>query len=215
MTDHLKQSISALLDEEASEIEVHRLLREFESEDDLKHVWIRYQQIRAVSQGHHHLSESQHLSLHSSISAAIAEEDHHDFEDETRPAWQKQTAGLAVAASLVLAVFVGVNVQQQGTAPEAEFVSTTPEAQVIDAQPVSTAASASTLGPQEMVAFNEEDLELRELDAEKQQRLREYLMRHDRMSQLNQRNNPVRTVTFPAQSGPVPAVPNQNSSGDN
>ena len=92
------------------------------------------------------------------------------------------------------AVFVSVNVQQQSRQPDAEIVST-PANQVIDVQPVSTGAVAQE--PQEMVAFNEEDLELRELDAEKQQRLREYLMRHDRMSQLNQRNNPVRTVTFP------------------
>ena len=203
MTDHLKQSISALLDDEASEIEVHRLLREFGAEGDLKHVWIRYQQIRAVSQGHHHLSESQHLSLHESISSAIAEEDHHDLGEPAKPSWQKQTAGFAVAASLVAAVFVSVNVQQQSRQPDAEIVST-PATQVIDVQPVSTGAVAQE--PQEMVAINEEDLELRELDAEKQQRLREYLMRHDRMSQLNQRNNPVRTVTFPT---------SQNSNGDN
>jgi hypothetical protein len=66
---------------------------------------------------------------------------------------------------------------------------------------------------EEMVAFNEDDLELRELDSDKQQRLREYLMRHDRSSQLNQMNNQTQTVTFP--QGPSANSPARNGSGKN
>ena len=207
MTEHLKQSISALLDEEASEIEVHRLLREFDADTEgqsgeLKASFVRYQQIRAVSQGHHRLSETQHLSLHASISDAIAAEDQHQWQGESRPSWQKQTAGLAVAASLVLAVFVGVNVQQQSQAVDAstlaanattEAVPASVSTTVIDAQPVATEVAETV----DMVAFNDEEMELRELDAEKQQRLREYLMRHDRSSQIK---NQTQTVLFPARA---------------
>jgi hypothetical protein len=41
-------------------------------------------------------------------------------------------------------------------------------------------------------------LELHELDEVKQQQLREYLMRHDRMSRLN---NNARTVNYQPKSG--------------
>lgn len=212
MTEQLKQSISALLDEEISEIEVHRLLREFDSDSsaktaELKSTWIRFQQIRAVSQGHHHLSETQHISLHDKISAAIAEEDHHEWSGKSQSNWQKPAAGLAVAASLVVAVFLGVNTQQQ-TNPGNDLVTSSPTQTtgVIDTQPVST----GSVNSEEIVAFNEDDLELRELDAVKQQQLREYLMRHDRMSQLNRRTQ---TVTFPA-NGTLPA-PARNGSENN
>ncbi len=207
MTEHLKQSISALLDEEISEIEVHRLLREFDSDDSLKETWVRYQQIRAVSQSQHHLSETQHLDLYSRISGAIDEEDHHEWQGDSRPAWQKQTAGLAVAASLVMAVFVGINVQEQKLNPESDLVAsgeTTIEASAVAAEPVSNVMEQ----PEEMVAFNDDELELRELDEAKRQQLREYLMRHDRSSQLNQMNNQTQTVTFPAQ--PSGKSPRQN-----
>lgn len=205
MTDHLKQSISALLDEEVSEIEVHRLLREFESDETLKHTWVRYQQIRAVSQGHHHLSESQHLDLHSRISAALDEEEHHDWQSESRPSWQKNTAGLAVAASLVMAVFVGVNLQQQGTSPASDLVATSEPAPVVDVQPVSTEAQPAD----GIVAFNEDDMQLKELNTQELQRLREYLMRHDRSSQLNQMSE-TQTVTFPAGQAPASSKSRKN-----
>lgn len=230
MTEHLKQSISALLDEEASEIEVHRLLREFESDGELRETWVRYQQIRAVAQTQHHLSEAQHLELHTSISAAIDEEIQHDLNHQSRPSWQKNTAGLAVAASLVMAVVVGMNVQQQDSGLNSDVASsevvTAIGTTIVDAQPVST-IPPSNFQPdagqvmsdvnqptEEMVAFNEDDLELRELDSDKQQRLREYLMRHDRSSQLNQMNNQTQTVTFPLQ-GPSANSPAQNGSGKN
>jgi sigma-E factor negative regulatory protein RseA len=222
VTEQLKQSISALLDDEISEIEVHRLLREFDSESELKSAelkgtWVRFQQIRAVSQGHHHLSESQHLALHSKISAAIADEDHHQWTGQTRPAWQKPAAGLAVAASLVVAVLVGINTQQQTTPTASDFVADT-QTQVINATPVSTNPDVSRDdNAAEMVAFNEDELELRELDVVKQQQLREYLMRHDRMSQMNQMNNHTRTVTFPANgvlNGTL-NVPQRETSGRN
>ena len=197
MTEHLKQSISALLDDEASEIEVHRLLREFGDDGDLKLSWIRYQQIRAVSQGNHHLSETQHISLHESISAAIYEEQDHEVTPVQRPSWQRQASGFAVAASLVAAVLVGVNLNQPNSASMTGLADTkTPR--VIDAQTVSTSVADQGFGPVSDTAFSEDELELHELDEVKQQQLREYLMRHDRMSRLN---NNARTVNYQPKSG--------------
>lgn len=209
MTDHLKQSISALLDEEASEIEVHRLLREFDSDDELKVSWVRYQQIRSVSQGQHVLSESQHLDLHARISSEVEAEETHSWQGPSVANWQKPVAGFAVAASLVVAVLVGVNFNQQlSPSSQGDQFASNPVSQsaitknnVVNAQLVSTngqnsfaePTSSPARTPQSAVAFNEIDLELKELDEDKQQRLREYLMRHDRMSQMS---NQTRTVNF-------------------
>ncbi|MFT4798194.1 MAG: sigma-E factor negative regulatory protein RseA [Candidatus Azotimanducaceae bacterium] len=197
MTDHLKQSISALLDDEASEIEVHRLLREFGDDGDLKTSWIRYQQIRAVSQGHHHLTESQHVSLHTRISAAIQDEESHELATIQRPGWQRQVAGFAVAASLVAAVLVGVNLNQPGNLVTPALVETqSPE--VINTQTVSFGSDDDNYQPNTDIAFSEDELELRELDEVKQQQLREYLMRHDRMSRMNSNT---RTVNYQPKTG--------------
>lgn len=202
MTDHLKQSISALLDEEASEIEVHRLLREFGDDDSLKLSWIRYQQIRAVSQGQHHLSEAQHLSLHDRISQAVQmDEGEHEWTETTQQNWRRPAAGFAVAASLVVAVLVGINFNQpmdvnnglnnsslvDVTNPVANPLSSSApfNSAPIDVQTVSTAETD--------IAFSEDEPDLRELDEVKQQQLREYLMRHDRMSQMNTNS---RTVNY-------------------
>jgi len=196
VTEHLKQSISALLDEEISEIEVHRLLREFDNHGELKASWVRFQQIRAVSQGHHRLSEAQHLSLHDKISAAIAEEDHHEWQGQEKSGWQKSAAGFAIAATLVFGVLIGINTQQTETGPGTLVADGGTGTSIVtpDVSPASFTDEPAT----EVVAFNEDDLELRELDEVKQQQLREYLMRHDRMSQLNNQTMP---VTFPAGSG--------------
>lgn len=200
MTDHLKQSISALLDDEASEIEVHRLLREFSEEGDdgeLKTSWIRYQQIRAVSQGHHHLSESQHVSLHTRISAAIDEEQSHELVTIQRPGWQRQVAGFSVAASLVVAVLVGVNLNQPSSSA-VPGLAQDDTSKTIDTLPVSFGADDQGFQTSMDIAFSEDELELRELDEVKQQQLREYLMRHDRMSRMN---NNTRIVNFQPKAG--------------
>ena len=68
----------------------------------------------------------------------------------------------------------------------------------IDVQTVSTSQKSGSQEPQGFsteteVAFSEDELDLRELDELKQQQLREYLMRHDRMSRLN---NNARTVNY-------------------
>ena len=89
MTDTNKESLSALIDGEASEIEVHKLLRHVKSiegeagsispeTEDLHRSWARYQEIRSVigpagskADGHSRMVASQHLALRLRISEAI------------------------------------------------------------------------------------------------------------------------------------------------
>ena len=208
MTDNLKESISAFMDDEISEIEIHRLLRAFSNESDEKaraeitRAGIVYQQISSVSasQAENALSISQHLDLHSRISSAIAEENV-VFEGQPAPArsWAKPVTGFAVAASLVMAVFVGnLGLQQDVNLPVAE---STPS-KAVEVQTVSTSSQAPAQNysgaPQEQLArvtepFPAADTELHDLDAEKQKKLREYLNRHELMTRGNAYE---RTVAF-------------------
>ncbi len=186
MKEVKKESLSALIDGEASELEVHRLVREFRQDETLSVSWARYQHIRTTIQssgtggsgtgasGTQRLSPQDHESLFARISDAVEREDIHEFDKplETKGASVKLIAGsLALAASLVVAVFIGVQ-QPNETTPG--LVSTSPMPQnAITVQPVSN-------------AFREAPTqELVELDEDKQRLLRNYLNQHDRMTRMN------------------------------
>jgi negative regulator of sigma E activity len=220
VSDKIRESISALMDDEISEIELHRLLRQFsgdaskasaessqgsgqESADQkaIKESWIAFQQIRSISSGESTISVTQHLDLHARISAAIDEEViETQVETNTSRQWKMPAVGFAVAASLVITVFVGQQVTTDLN-PDAGALTSVPNPNVapskaIDVQTVSTAAS-ELAGPKALATTfdaGSDQLELQELDAEKQNRLREYLNRHERVT----RKNPLaRTVVYP------------------
>lgn len=188
MTETRKESLSALIDGEASEIEVHRLVREFRSDDGLAKSWSMYQHIRTTVRADSPglsaaLSPQHHEQLLSSISAAIEAEPVH-----AQPASQKQHAplrlaagSLAVAASLVIAVFVGFQPSESDTTEFADAgvgmtpaLVSSPLSSPIVALPVANDSQAFAQAP-----------DLVELDAEKQKRLRAYLNQHDRMARMN------------------------------
>lgn len=201
MTDTRKESLSALIDGEASEIEVHRLVREFRDDASLTQSWAVYQHIRATVRSRAddagQLKPHQHESLLGRISDAIHEEETHTA---AAPASQRSGTAviggsLALAASLVIAVFLGVQngvqdgVQNGVQNPEAESgspaVAMSPQA--IQVTPVSTnpisGSQAGSPAPVATLADNVSDTtELMELDEEKQRRLRAYLNQHERMA---------------------------------
>ena len=133
MTDTKKESLSALIDGEASEIEVHRLVREYGDDASLRSSWATFQQVRSVVRNDcAGLTPAQHIELHQRISAAIETEELYDSGPLAVPARSKRmpavAASVAVAASLVVAVFVGVN--QQTTETAAPEVAAAPAALV-------------------------------------------------------------------------------------
>lgn len=199
MTDNLRESLSALIDNEASEIEVHRLLRQLESDDGLRPSWINFQQVRAIVRGEKVISSSLHFALNARIREAIdSEESHGGSQSLTSSSPRKYyapVAGLAVAASLVVAVLVGFNVGQENTAVtgKGQNLVDSGRARVIDTEPV-------VAGPdqQEFMSATFDSGELRELDDERQRQLRAYLNEHDRMARMNPN---VRTVLFNQSEG--------------
>lgn len=189
MADDIRESLSALIDGEASEIELHRLLREIGQDNDLKSSnlkksWAAYQQIRSVMGSHPLYSAQQHLELSRQIGASIELET--DFAVDTSPLVKKNRyikplGGLAVAASLTLAVMVGFN--QLNT--DDEISPTGQESVAGTNEPVDRTSHASTVITAQLAADNQVldpviESDLRELPPEKQKRLRAYLSRYDR-----------------------------------
>lgn len=193
VTDNLKETVSAFVDGEVSEIEVHRVLRHLRktgNQDEntkLTSSYIIYQQIRTVIRRGAILSSQSHQTLHQRISEAISRESaahetsstpglkHSATAGLKSSAFSKPAAGLAIAASLVVALVIGVQLEtgkNQGSG-----ISGMPKGQVSNTlEPVRPQYVTSGPGVRED--------ELVELDEEKQKLVREYLLRHDRMTRL-------------------------------
>ncbi len=100
--ESLQESLSAVMDNEADELELRRILAGSQSDAELRATWSRYQIARAAM--HRELLEPR-LDIAAGVSAALAE--------EAVPVRPKQTGWrlmgrVAVAASVTLAVLAGV-----------------------------------------------------------------------------------------------------------
>lgn len=132
-----EESLSGLMDGELSELELRRLLKRLQDDEEMTHTWSRYHLIGAGLRGDlpHALATP---SFAASVSAAIADEDVHATSalSANKPkavGWFNQLGRAAVAASVAGLVVVGV---QQYNAEEtvANAVATTvaPKAQHVD-----------------------------------------------------------------------------------
>ncbi|WP_339842986.1 sigma-E factor negative regulatory protein [uncultured Halopseudomonas sp.] len=111
-SESLKESLSALMDNEADELEVRRVLKACGDESSLRSDWARYQAARAVM---HKEPWQNKIDLTAGIAAAIANDPVPT--PATAPAkasrvWQS-VGRLAVAASVTVAVLVGFNMFQK------------------------------------------------------------------------------------------------------
>ncbi|MEK8080967.1 sigma-E factor negative regulatory protein [Pseudomonas sp. XK-1] len=129
----IKESLSAVMDNEADELEVRRVLAA--SDDaELRATWSRYQIARAVM--HKELLEPR-LDIAAAVSAALA--------DEALPVTAAKSAGswrsigrLAVAASVTLAVLAGVRLYNQDELAGAQLAQQATQPSLVP--PVSGAA---------------------------------------------------------------------------
>jgi len=137
----LAESLSALMDNEASELELQRLLKALDADPELKSTWSRYQITSAGLKKDLPVMASSDFAAR--ISAAIDSEETYSLQRE--PAahqaanqtaagnvismplrWWQQAGRVAVAASVAGALIVGVQ-QYQTVAPQtAEFAANTP-----------------------------------------------------------------------------------------
>jgi sigma-E factor negative regulatory protein RseA len=181
--DTKRESLSALIDGEASEIEIHRLVRDFRSDESLTLSWAVYQNISSTLRGGRGpVSTEHHQQLFIRITDAIESEDSHSIELKKAALPRTVIAGsVALAASMVVAIFIGIQPPSETVAlddavPRAAVTGTVSSNQspALDVQTVTISSEVQQRTP-----------ELIELDEEKQRRLRAYLNQHDQMSRMS------------------------------
>ena len=104
MSENMRESLSALMDDEANELEVHRVLSQIGEDEELRRTWVRYNAVRSSLAGQP--VQFGQLDISRQVSAALAE--------EQSPAGRslkervlRPVASFAVAASVAATVVIG------------------------------------------------------------------------------------------------------------
>ncbi|GAA3932493.1 sigma-E factor negative regulatory protein [Litoribacillus peritrichatus] len=165
MSDKIAESLSALLDNEATELDVRRLTKTMTDED--LDTWAR---MCAMKQGLHKENVShQSINILDGIRAGIADE---EIVAQPKPAasgWKNWLGGAGVAAAVALAV-VGIGVQNN------DFGSEAGGQLVTNDQPVATEKSepAADVGETRLAAGDMSPEQYKAL----QDKLRSYMQQH-------------------------------------
>lgn len=130
----LNETLSALMDDEASELEVHRLLRETQQDEELRERWHRYHLARAAIKGEPVSAVT--MDFADGIREAVSRLDfdepvRQDRSQVSKPAaWKSNVGRLAIAASVAAVVLVGAQQLQLGgfgVGTQEEFAQQAPE----------------------------------------------------------------------------------------
>ncbi len=120
MHDNSKESLSALLDSEADELEIRRLLNASESSDEIKNQWQRYHLIGDVLRTE--VTPDFTLDLSTGINQALDGKPMDELPAKTQvkvahtqsnPSWLSWIALSSSAAAVTLAVFLGLNLMSK------------------------------------------------------------------------------------------------------
>ena len=126
MDERLRESLSALMDDEANELEVERVLSRIGDDSELRQTWVRYNAARSLASGQSVADLS--VDISGQVSRAIAQEPavaaslRGRFGHLLRP-----VASFAVAASVAAVVVVGgQQLSEVGTAAGGQDVRVSP-----------------------------------------------------------------------------------------
>lgn len=112
--ESLRESLSALMDDAAEQLEVRRVLHAGEQDPEIRRSWERYQLARSVM---HKEPWQTGIDLSAGIAAALADEPPLKAAPAARSTrWKVQLGRVAVAASVTVAVLVGVRMVNQDPA---------------------------------------------------------------------------------------------------
>ena len=108
MSDKLRESISALVDGEANEMDLHRVLKASETDDDVRQSWRRYQAISAVVKNEER--SLLQIDISAGVKAALAD-------DKVAIGGRisemlKPMMSVAVAATVTVAILTGTQIYQ-------------------------------------------------------------------------------------------------------
>ena len=156
--DREAEALSALMDGEASELELRRLLKSSANSPELQQTWERYHLAQSVL---HEQGIPVSDSLAAGVAAALHEEEAHSKKTSPLNGWQQQLTKLAVAAAVAVVTVLTLQ-------PQAPDSVSTPALVDQTAEPIQ---STIVPVPQTLVA----DSDSVTVDPEAQQRLREYI----------------------------------------
>lgn len=115
MSEQIRESLSALMDGEADELELRRLLAE-DNADLVRSTWSRYHLLRDSMKGNADRQRFAHLEISHRVSEAIAYHEQPNTNPlskdegkvEIKASWLKTVSSFAVAASVTVAVVIAV-----------------------------------------------------------------------------------------------------------
>lgn len=143
----LHESLSAVMDNEADELELRRVLAA-DGESETRATWSRYQLARAAM--HRELREPR-LDIASAVSAALADEPALSVKPakpQQKSAWRNM-GRIAVAASVTVAVLAGVRLYNQGEVAGPHMAQQAPQPSI--------AVPQATQGPAVLAGYNGSD----------------------------------------------------------
>lgn len=165
MSDSLRESMSALMDGEASELEIRRLLKE--DNPELREEWTRQHLTRSAL--HDEPVRPLSMDLQAAVRSAIDDEGQHS----SAPAgWRRQLASVAVAASVAAVVVFGVNGYQGLGQDAAPAMASAPVSAPSDMGTAVGSVTASANGGTEPRAWDTP------MNPERKARFDAYLRRH-------------------------------------
>ena len=108
MSERLQESLSAVIDGEANELELERVLSRIGSDEELRQTWVRYSAVHTLNAGGQIATMS--LDVSQSVREAIASDGRREGVQKSAGAAQrflKPFASFAVAASVAATVVIG------------------------------------------------------------------------------------------------------------
>lgn len=158
MSEFEKESLSALLDGEADELELRRLLKSSETDSSLLDTWDRYNLVHSVLAGK---AVPVKPAFAESIADKLAAEPALSAAPVAANGWQQNLAKMAIAASVAVVFVLGLQTANQQSTP----------GMAVNSESSADAAEAFSGQPDLLLAGGAQT----EVDPEAQQRLLEYI----------------------------------------
>lgn len=192
MSESMRESLSALMDDEANELEVERVLARIASDSDLRQVWVRYNAVHSLAAG------QPAVNLEMDISSQVREAVAGDSRASSgfRQRLMRPLASMAVAASVAATVVLGGQqlAQLEADSYDAQAIasSVSPVGMVNSLGASSVQASYGTLGLPELQPATRTAYQKLA-----RQRLHKYMQEHAEHAALNTPNGLVPFARVP------------------
>jgi sigma-E factor negative regulatory protein RseA len=209
MSEQLRESVSAVMDGEANELELRRVLAQ-DNADIVRGTWSRYHTVKDTFHSSDHELSFKGWDISQKVSDAIADEQVALPNQPRRSSWVRPAAGLAVAASVAFAMVIGVQSLQPVSTESAPAViasqQTAPPSRVYPLQSSSPTAQGNMRVGAKFAAQSNlpgtSAVSKAAADMEAQKRLDKYILRHTERASLNNGKGMIsfaRVASFEAQ----------------